>query len=112
MCSSIAVRQNDKGCCQLGRLCCPLQGYLLAEILHGILGNRRADKRCPDRPRRDAHSREMPFCASICATPPVKFWIGPLVVASRTGMGISELINVVLVTALPAFMCGTAAFVT
>src|SRR5882757_9630679 len=53
----------------------------------------------------------MPFSANNCASPAVKFWIAPLVVAyaSRIGLGLSELIEAVLMMALPGFICGTAA---
>src|SRR5213082_527510 len=55
----------------------------------------------------------IPFSASICARPAVKFWIAPFVVAyaSSAGLGVSALIEAVLMIELPGFMWGTAAFV-
>ena len=43
----------------------------------------------------------------------MKFWIAPFVVAyaSKYGLGVSELIDAVLMMLLPFGMCGTAAFV-
>ena len=56
----------------------------------------------------------MPLDASSCARPALKFWIAPFVVAyaSSCGLGVSALIDAVLMMLLPGFMCGTAAEIT
>src|ERR1700712_4532931 len=53
----------------------------------------------------------MPFSASSCASPPVKFTIAALVAeyASSFGRGESDTTDAVLTIAAPGFMCAIAA---
>jgi hypothetical protein len=49
------------------------------------------------------------FWASSCARPAVKFWMAPLV---SSGLGVSALMDAVLMMAPPGRICGTAALVS
>jgi hypothetical protein len=65
---------------RFGRLTGPLHPNLLAEILDCLLGLVEGMSGVRIGPDATAFAR-MPFSASNCASPAVKFWIAPLVVA-------------------------------